>query len=265
MTEHLMSEHLMLSEIAGHLQGNLARRRWLDCFVAAGLGACAALAAARAAGYAAPRSGADDDAAPAVGPAAAASHDGDACGLVLSLGISVLDYSVVLDAFPKPDSKQVAEKQVAGGGGNAANTSVCVSRLGVGAALMSKVGDDPAGLTLLKQLNEEGVRCEGTVQVAAADGSDGSTVTCFVLVAGDTRTIVSMPYSQRVSDLDPSWAEAQLRPLLDRSSVSMLQLDGRHPDAGARCAALARENHVPVCELKYKCQNFSAEEMENCP
>ena len=165
---------------------------------------------------------------------------------MLSLGISVLDYSVVLDAFPKPDSKQVAEKQVAGGGGNAANTSVCVSRLGVPAGLMSKVGDDPAGLTLLRQLNDEGVRCEGTVQVATADGSDGSTVTCFVLVAGDTRTIVSMPYSQRVSDLDPDWAEAQVRPLLDSSSVSMLQLDGRHPDAGARCAALARSKGVPV-------------------
>ncbi len=34
-------------------------------------------------------------------------------GAVLSLGISVLDYSVYLDAFPAPDTKQVATRQVA--------------------------------------------------------------------------------------------------------------------------------------------------------
>ena len=185
--------------------------------------------------------------------------------VVLSLGILVLDYSVVLNEYPAADTKQVATKQATAGGGNAANTAVCVSRLGLPAQLMSKVADDPAGQTLLQELCEEGVDCTGTVQIAtnggrrqvqngsvvSDDDSGRSTVTCFVLVAGDTRTIVSMPYSQRVLDLDPDWVERQLL-LADEdgndllSRVALLQLDGRHPAAAARAARLARSRGVPV-------------------
>ena len=39
---------------------------------------------------------------------------------VLSLGMLVLDYVVVVDNFPKQDTKQTALKQQLGGGGNAA-------------------------------------------------------------------------------------------------------------------------------------------------
>eukprot|EP01044_Picomonas_judraskeda_P036578 COSAG03_NODE_16208_length_408_cov_2.585761_1_plen_104_part_10 len=69
-----------------------------------------------------------------------------------------------------------------------------MSRLGLPAQLVSKVADDPAGQALLRELRGERVCCDGTVQLAAE--GEGSTVTCFVLVAGETRTIVSMPYSQ---------------------------------------------------------------------
>ncbi len=182
---------------------------------------------------------------------------------MLNLGISVLDYSVVLDEFPAADTKQVATKQTTAGGGNAANSAVCVSRLGLPVQLMSKVADDPAGQFLLRELQEEGVCCTGTVQVARCGGeraqednspsdddSGRSTVTCFVLVAGATRTIVSMPYSQRVLDLEPEWVERQLlvtndgRDLL--SQVALLQLDGRHAAGAARAAQLARSRGIPV-------------------
>ena len=69
-----------------------------------------------------------------------------------------------------------------------------MSRLGLPAQLVSKVADDPAGQALLRELRGERVCCDGTVQLGAE--GEGSTVTCFVLVAGETRTIVSMPYSQ---------------------------------------------------------------------
>ena len=41
----------------------------------------------------------------------------------------VLDYVVVVDNFPKQDTKQTALKQQLGGGGNAANTTVQLSEL----------------------------------------------------------------------------------------------------------------------------------------
>jgi len=51
------------------------------------------------------------------------------------------------------------------GGGNAANTAVALRRLGLNAKLMSKVGDDAAGTTLLAELEGEGVECRQTLQV----------------------------------------------------------------------------------------------------
>ncbi len=194
-------------------------------------------------------------------PAPAHCTPGEHSSVVLSLGISVLDYSVVLDEFPAADTKQVATMQTTAGGGNAANTAVCVSRLGLPVQLMSKVADDPAGQTLLRELQEEGVCCTGTVQVAKCgsepeqnddtpNDSGRSTVTCFVLVTGDNRTIVSMPYSQRVLDLEPDWVERQLLATSDGrdllSQVALLQLDGRHPAGAARAAHLARSRGVPV-------------------
>jgi sugar/nucleoside kinase (ribokinase family) len=262
----------MLAEIVARFYEQDAQRRW-ECaafaVLGAACGAALACAAIRQPERPPPPSADAAAASGSAAPASTASRGGDTAGIVLSLGISVLDYSVVLDEFPTADTKQVAKHQAAGGGGNAANTAVCVSRLGLPAQLMSKVADDPAGLTLLRQLQDESVRCDDTVQVAAADSvadAGRGTVTCFVLVAGETRTIVSMPYSQRVTDLDPTWVEQQLllrapagtspaftpttasegrgEDLLGR--VALLQLDGRHPAAAARAAELARSRGVPV-------------------
>lgn len=165
---------------------------------------------------------------------------------VVSLGISVLDYSMNLACFPEPDSKQVALGQHVSGGGNAANAAVACSRLGVCARLLSKVADDAPGRTILAELESEGVDCRG-VQISSGEGS---TVTCFVMVVGCTRTILSMPVAQRVSDLEPGWVDRHFQVDACDSDLlagaGVLQLDGRHPQAGARAARLARERGVPV-------------------
>ena len=59
---------------------------------------------------------------------------------VLCLGMLVMDYCVVVDEFPVQDTKQTASAQRVGGGGNAANTAVQLSKLGVKSSLISKVG-----------------------------------------------------------------------------------------------------------------------------
>ena len=43
--------------------------------------------------------------------------------VVVTLGIMLLDYSVALPALPTEDSKQRADDQWVGGGGNGANTA----------------------------------------------------------------------------------------------------------------------------------------------
>ena len=153
---------------------------------------------------------------------------------VVCLGISVLDYSVVLGEFPVPDSKQVARKQLVSGGGNAANTAVACSRLGVQARLLSKVADDAPGRTLVAELEADGVDCRGVLaDSSSSSGEQRSTVTCFVLVTGAERTTISMPYSQRVCDLEPSWVDRHFCGAVDLlSGAGMLLLDGRHAAAG---------------------------------
>ena len=80
---------------------------------------------------------------------------------VLSLGMLILDYVVVVDNFPKQDTKQTALKQQLGGGGNAANTAVQLSRLGIKSRLISKVGNDLNGKILMDELKSEQVNIDG--------------------------------------------------------------------------------------------------------
>jgi sugar/nucleoside kinase (ribokinase family) len=119
---------------------------------------------------------------------------------VCFLGIIVADNISVLPegASLKVDGKQVAARRFTRGGGNAANAAVAAQRLGCSCRLVSKVGADALGKKLVVELEGEGVNCEGVV---TAHPGDGSTVSCEIIVAGETRTIISMPHSDRVSDL----------------------------------------------------------------
>lgn len=157
--------------------------------------------------------------------------------LVLCVGISVLDYQVELSKYPEPDTKHVADDQRVSGGGNAANTSVALARLGVRVKLLSKIGPDAAGSQICAELEQEGVDCNLVLQ-----GRPGEhTVTAFLIVSGKTRNIISMPYRQRVPDL----LAADVRPDF-LEGVSLVHADGRHPRAALRTMQLAREKGVPV-------------------
>lgn len=163
---------------------------------------------------------------------------------VLCLGINVLDYTVVLDDFPFADTKQVARRQIVSGGGNAANAAVQVSRLGVVSKLLSNVGDDLNGRTLLEFLKKENVNVQG-VEIADA----GHSVTCFVVVAGKTRTIMSMPYEQRVPNLSIPFLRHQVSDHGIFDNVAVLHLDGRHPEAAIEAAERARSQEQKVSVL----------------
>ncbi len=43
------------------------------------------------------------------------------------------------------------------GGGNAANVAVCLSRLGISTSIVSKIGRDEIGHSILKEFQSEGV------------------------------------------------------------------------------------------------------------
>jgi sugar/nucleoside kinase (ribokinase family) len=187
---------------------------------------------------------------------------------VLSLGMLVLDFCVVVDMFPQKDSKQTALKQQVGGGGNAANTAVQLSRLGIHVRLISKVGNDSNGKILMDELQKENINTLGIeIETVNKDNSNKKennkeeeknncmgkkTVTSFVLVANDTRTIISMPYEQRVSDVSK---EFLLKNISLFDDVSLLHLDGRHLETATMAVEIAIEKNIEIfveAELRSK-------------
>jgi sugar/nucleoside kinase (ribokinase family) len=74
---------------------------------------------------------------------------------VLVFGAACLDYIASVDHFPQPDEKLRTDSLTICGGGNAGNTSTCLSRLGIKLKLLVKVGDDANGEKILEDFRKE--------------------------------------------------------------------------------------------------------------
>ena len=73
-------------------------------------------------------------------------------------------------------------------GGKGANQSVAAARLGYPVAMVAKVGDDPYGTALLKNLGDAGVQTEGVEQVAGSSG-----IAAIFLADSSENSIVVVP------------------------------------------------------------------------
>jgi ribokinase len=73
-------------------------------------------------------------------------------------------------------------------GGKGANQSVAASRLGYPVAMVAKVGDDPYGTALRKNLAEAGVQTDGVEQVAGSSG-----IAAIFLADSSENSIVVVP------------------------------------------------------------------------
>ncbi len=108
------------------------------------------------------------------------------------LGVIVLDaLSGPLSGYPvRPGQTQIVTKQVRfAAGGGAANTGSALARMGLGACVFSKLGDDFAGRYLLDELRASGVDTRG-ICVSATD----ATPFTFVGVHADgDRTFIHTP------------------------------------------------------------------------
>ncbi|KAL1504262.1 hypothetical protein AB1Y20_010671 [Prymnesium parvum] len=175
------------------------------------------------------------------GEARAAAPAHAAAGAIVCLGLACMDSTLWTAAFPEADSKNVAQRSLTCGGGNAANSAVAAARLcggGGGAVrLVSKVGADVHGEAVVAELAREGV-CTAGVRVAPRGHA---TPTSVILVSGAERTIVhaaglaaSAPL--RADELPPRWLEG----------AALLHLDGRHADAALAGARLAVQRGVRV-------------------
>lgn len=160
---------------------------------------------------------------------------------VLACGVAVLDVQQTVDRIPGPDEKLVARDLLVASGGPAANAAVTAAALGVGARLVTRIGDSPLGALIRADLAAHGVE----VVDLAGPGDQPAISTVLVTAGTGQRAVVSVDASQhsatRGSDPVPAdWAPTVL------GGVDVVLVDGHHRDLALPLCAAARAAGVPV-------------------
>ncbi len=156
---------------------------------------------------------------------------------VLACGLAVLDVVQSVDHVPAADEKLVADDLMVAAGGPAANAAVTAAALGVGARLVTRVGDSPLGRLVAGDLAAHGV------DVVDLAGLDDAPAISTVLVTRGTgqRAVVSVNATR--STPAPLTREEAAGLVADADAVLV---DGHHLDLAVPVAAAARDAGVPV-------------------
>jgi sulfofructose kinase len=153
---------------------------------------------------------------------------------ILCAGVAVIDFVFHLDEMPRRAEKYRATDAAITGGGNAANASVAVARLGGEARLAARLGDDAVADMIVAGLDAEGVDC-GLVRRFSGRKSSFSSV--FIDRDGE-RQIVN--YRDTEISFGAEWlAQADL------GSFDAALSDTRWPQCGSAVLQRARERGVP--------------------
>lgn len=168
------------------------------------------------------------------------------------VGAATLDTIALVDRFPEPDERQVAEDLVTAGGGPAATAAVAARRLGETVGLVAAVGHDRDGDRVLDDLAAEGVDVTTAVRVpdtrtaasvVLVDRTLGSRAICNRPGPG-LRIGAGSPAEQLIAEAE--WVHvdhvgwAAVGPLLARLGTRRprLSVDGGNPIRGFSAAGV---------------------------
>ncbi len=155
---------------------------------------------------------------------------------VIAMGYTAIDYLGIIPRFPVENLKLELLNLEIEGGGPAATAAVTAGRLGLSVSFIGKVGDDPAGSSMLDRLKEEGIDISS---VSVEKG--GRSQFAFIMVDAVTaaRTIL--------------WTRGSIGPLergaVDRDMISScrgLLVDSLEPVAALEAVKVAGECGIPV-------------------
>ncbi|MBI9087440.1 MAG: carbohydrate kinase family protein [Desulfobacterales bacterium] len=152
---------------------------------------------------------------------------------VLGMGTACMDYLVSVHDFPEENSQVYTETFEVQGGGNCGNTLVALSRLGIEAAIVTRIGTDAVGRQIHHSLKSEGVDTGFVIE------TDDRSPMSFIVVndRNDTRTVIhrkGVGYGLPM-DVHPSWLD----------NVDLLYLGGRF-DAETVVAAEAKKRGIEI-------------------
>eukprot|EP00929_Paragymnodinium_shiwhaense_P083152 TRINITY_DN44192_c0_g1_i2.p1 TRINITY_DN44192_c0_g1~~TRINITY_DN44192_c0_g1_i2.p1 ORF type:complete len:774 (+),score=148.31 TRINITY_DN44192_c0_g1_i2:47-2323(+) len=165
---------------------------------------------------------------------------GGAGAHVVCCGLACVDLLQNVDSYPEADAKVRTSSSSWHTGGNAANTARALAQLGTNVSLVSKIGTDSAGKTILDDLAAAGV---DTACVLETNVGTSAFSTVLVSSGDSSRTCIHTPM---VDGLTASEARQMLedgrddcRPFSAKSSL--LHLDCRHPEAAVELAKAAKK------------------------
>ena len=157
---------------------------------------------------------------------------------VVCVGHAALDYRFNIEHFPPTPQKVVAkdfEPMVGGMGGNAA---IAATRLGVTTRLVSRVGDDAVGDTIVQALQAQGVDVSCVARLAGQTSSVSSVVIdavgerMVIMARGDALhhpSAINLAHLQGAQAVlvDPRWAKGAYDALVWASQNKVVSvLDG---------------------------------------
>lgn len=137
---------------------------------------------------------------------------------VVVVGSANVDLSIPVDHLPQPGETVLGGEVLRGPGGKGANQAVAAARLGAGAALVGRVGDDEEGRWLRDRLDADGVDTRGLL--ATAEGATGLAV-ISVDAEGENSIVVAPGANHRVGAADVR----PLRQMVTPSTVILTQLE----------------------------------------
>ena len=155
---------------------------------------------------------------------------------VVGIGSTVYDTLMVVDGFPAEDTKMQGIETRIQGGGPCATALVAAAKLGVSAAYMGTVGDDPFGRYMLEDFQKWGV---STRYVRLAPGAVSFHAVVLLNRQNATRTCVW----NRGTVQPPTPADVDEEVL---SHARILHLDGHMLEAAIHAARLCRKLGVKV-------------------
>ncbi len=151
----------------------------------------------------------------------------------LGFGIAPADLIMQIKSFPEPGAKIDCTDLVVQGGGPIPTAMVTLSRLGFRASLITAVGTDPYGSSVLDELKRENVdislvrikKRHTAIAVGWAEQKTG-------------RRTIALDLNITVTPRDIKLDHLPL--------AKVVHLDGRYPAACMKLARWARKNNIPV-------------------
>ncbi len=151
--------------------------------------------------------------------------------MCVGLGLCAMDYSYLVDKYPRLDDKVDASGFSRQGGGPVPTALCVLAKFGVSTAFLGKCGQDHEGKLIKDELARFGVNIKGLILDA-----DSRTPRAFVIVDGETgkRTVI----------LDRTESSVMAP---DELNIGLIQkakfllIDGREPDSSKTAAILVKK------------------------